>query len=59
MKVGGYARVSTTEQAQGEARSIEQQLAEIEALCNRMGWTLIETFIDCENYRATQAPNKG
>ncbi|MBN1661576.1 MAG: recombinase family protein [Anaerolineae bacterium] len=59
MRVGGYARVSTAEQAQGEARSIDQQLAEIKALCERMDWTLVETFVDCEDYRATQTPNKG
>jgi len=58
-KVGGYARVSQEEQAQGEARSIEQQIAEIKALCERNGWTLAEVFVDRENYRATQAPKRG
>lgn len=59
MNVVLSARVSSEEQAKGESASIDQQLADMRALCERMGWNILETFIDCENYRATQAPNKG
>jgi DNA invertase Pin-like site-specific DNA recombinase len=59
MNVVLSARVSSEEQAKGESASIDQQLADMRALCERMGWNILETFVDCENYRATQAPNKG
>jgi DNA invertase Pin-like site-specific DNA recombinase len=53
------ARVSSEEQAKGEAASIDQQLADMRALCERNKWNVLETFVDCENYVATQAPKKG
>jgi DNA invertase Pin-like site-specific DNA recombinase len=53
------ARVSSEEQAKGEAASIDQQLADMRALCERNKWNILETFVDCENYVATQAPHKG
>jgi len=59
MNVVLSARVSSEEQAKGESASIDQQLADMRALCERMGWKILETFVDCENYRATQTPNKG
>jgi DNA invertase Pin-like site-specific DNA recombinase len=59
MFVAHYARVSKEEQAQGERVSIEQQLAEMNALCERMEWTVAEVFVDCENYKATQNPKRG
>lgn len=59
MKVGLYARVSQEEQAKGESASIEQQIAEMRALCQRNGWTEASLFVDKENYKATQAPKKG
>jgi len=59
MNVVLSARVSSEEQAKGESASIDQQLADMRALCERMGWKILETFVDCENYRAPQTPNKG
>ena len=59
MNVVLSARVSSEEQAKAESASIDQQLADMQALCERMDWNIVETFIDCENYRATQAPNRG
>lgn len=59
MNVVLSARVSSEEQAKGESASIDQQLADMRALCQRLDWNIVETFVDCENYRATQAPNKG
>lgn len=53
------ARVSSEEQAKGEATSIDQQLADMQVLCERNGWNIVEAFIDCENYVATQNPKKG
>jgi hypothetical protein len=43
------ARVSSEEQAKGEATSIDQQLADMQVLCERNGWNIVEAFIDCEN----------
>ena len=59
MNVVLSARVSSEEQAKGDSASIDQQLADMRALCERMRWNILETFVDCENYRATQAPNRG
>jgi DNA invertase Pin-like site-specific DNA recombinase len=59
MKVALSARVSSEEQARAESASIDQQLADMRALCERNGWEIAATFVDCENYLATQAPNKG
>jgi site-specific DNA recombinase len=58
-QVALYARVSTEEQARGDAVSIDGQLSEMRALCERNGWEIIGTFIDSKNYRATQQPNRG
>ncbi len=54
-----YARVSAEEQAKGEKVSIDEQLADMRALCQRMEWSVVREFVDCENYRATQPPKKG
>ena len=54
-----YARVSSEDQAKGDAVSIDSQLADMRSLCERNGWQVYNTFIDCENYTATQAPKKG
>lgn len=58
MNVALYARVSKEEQAE-EGASIDQQIADMESLCERNGWNVAELFVDCENYRATQNPSKG
>jgi DNA invertase Pin-like site-specific DNA recombinase len=58
MNVGLYARVSKEEQAE-EGASIDQQIADMKALCERNGWNVAGVFVDCENYRATQNPKKG
>ena len=59
MDVALYARVSREIQASGESVSIDQQKADMRALCERMGWNVVEMFVDCENYKATQSPKKG
>ena len=59
MKAGLYARVSMEEQAKGDRVSIEQQIANMRELCGRNDWTVVHLFVDAENYRATQAPNRG
>jgi len=59
MNVGLYARVSMEEQAKGDSVSIEQQIANMRDLCERNGWTIVQVFVDAENYRASQAPNRG
>jgi DNA invertase Pin-like site-specific DNA recombinase len=58
MDVGLYARVSKEEQAE-EGASIDQQIADMKALCERNGWNAAGLFVDCENYRATQNPRRG
>jgi DNA invertase Pin-like site-specific DNA recombinase len=59
MDVALYARVSSEEQAQGEKVSIDQQLAEMRALCKRRDWNVAGVFVDCKDYKATQNPRKG
>ena len=59
MNVALYARVSSEEQAQGEKVSIDQQLAEMRALCKRRDWNVAGVFVDCKDYKATQNPRKG
>lgn len=59
MNVVQYARVSQEYQAQGERVSIDQQIADMEALCDRMEFNIVETFVDKENYKATKGPRKG
>ena len=54
-----YGRVSSEVQDAEDRVSIGQQVAEMEVLCERNGWKVIEVFIDAENYRATQHPKKG
>lgn len=54
-----YARVSSEEQAKGDAVSIDSQLADMRQLCERNGWQIHNTFVDCENYQASQQPKKG
>jgi DNA invertase Pin-like site-specific DNA recombinase len=58
MIVALYARVSKEEQAE-EGASIDQQVADMRALCERNGWNVAGVFVDCENYRATQNPRRG
>jgi DNA invertase Pin-like site-specific DNA recombinase len=58
MEVALYARVSKEEQAE-EGASIDQQIADMRALCERRGWKEAGLFVDCENYRAIQNPRKG
>jgi DNA invertase Pin-like site-specific DNA recombinase len=54
-----YARVSKEEQNTGNNVSIDQQFADMRALCERNGWAITGEFVDAEKYKATQAPNKG
>jgi len=59
-KVGLYARVSDPDiQDSDDKVSIEQQLAEMRALCERNSWHILAQFIDRESYQATQNPKKG
>jgi DNA invertase Pin-like site-specific DNA recombinase len=58
-KAALYGRVSSEEQAKGDAVSLDSQLADMRALCERNGWQVHSTFVDCENYRATQTPKRG
>ena len=58
MELALYARVSKEEQAE-EGASIDQQVADMRALCERNGWNVAGVLVDCENYRATQNPKKG
>ena len=51
--------MSSEEQAKGDKVSIDNQLADMRQLCERNGWLIHQTFIDCENYKATQSPKKG
>jgi len=55
-----YARVSqpTTQDAEDKV-SIDQQLADQRALCERNGWEIVREFVDNENYKATQNPKRG
>lgn len=59
MKVVLYARVSTEEQATGDAVSINEQIADMEKLCDRNDWQIANLFVDKENYLAVQTPKKG
>ncbi len=55
-----YARVSDPKSQDAEDKvSIQQQLADMQALCGRNGWQIIGTYVDNENYRATRSPRKG
>jgi len=54
-----YARVSSEEQAKIHKVSIENQLADMHQLCERNGWQIDGTYIDCKNYKATHQPKKG
>jgi site-specific DNA recombinase len=54
-----YARVSQEVQAEGTSVSIEQQLADMRALCQKKGWQITNEYIDTQNYLATQMPHKG
>jgi DNA invertase Pin-like site-specific DNA recombinase len=59
MNVAEYARVSSEGQDSGDKTSVQQQTAEMNALCERNGWRVVGVFVDKENYRATQSPKKG
>lgn len=43
-----YARVSSERQASDDRISIEQQLADMKALCERQGWQITGIFSDKE-----------
>ena len=58
-KVVCYARVSTERQDSDDKVSIDQQLEDMKALCQRQGWQIAGTFIDKEKYRKTKLPYKG
>jgi site-specific DNA recombinase len=59
MNVAHYARVSSEIQARGEKVSIDQQSADMQSLCERMGWNVVQCFEDSANYKATQNPKRG
>jgi site-specific DNA recombinase len=60
MNVALYARVSQPSIQDTEDKvSIDQQLAEQRALCERNGWQIVGEFVDRENYKATQNPKRG
>ena len=54
-----YARVSTEEQNKSDSVSLDQQISEMDVLRDRNEWQVVDQFIDCENYVATQSPKKG
>ena len=54
-----YVRVSREEQAQRDAVSIEQQLAQCRDLCDRNNFEIIGEFEDSQNYIATKKPKRG
>ncbi len=54
-----YARVSHEAQNTEDRVSIDQQLAEMRALCERNGWRIAGEFVDAANYTATESPKKG
>ena len=55
-----YARVSDPVLQDGEDKvSINEQLADMRALCERNGWEVVGEFVDNKTYRATQYPRKG
>lgn len=55
-----YARVSDPAVQDAEDKvSINQQLANMQDLCERNNWQVLEKFVDNESYRATQTPTKG
>jgi len=51
-----YVRVSRELQGADGKVSLFQQLADMDALCERNGWHTSGVFIDRDNHRATQAP---
>jgi site-specific DNA recombinase len=59
MRVVQYARVSLEMQDTEDKASIAQQLAAMDELCQRNGWQIVGVFVDKENYKATQRPNRG
>ena len=59
MEVVCYARVSLETQDGDGKVSIDQQLADMAAHCQRNGWHVVGEFVDRENYRATQPPRRG
>jgi DNA invertase Pin-like site-specific DNA recombinase len=60
MDVVKYARVSDPKLQDADDKvSIDEQLADMQALCDRNSWQVVGEFVDREYYRATQAPKKG
>ena len=59
MNVVQYGRVSSEGQDTENKVSIQQQLAEMDALSERDGWRVIGVFVDKRDYRATQNPKRG
>ncbi|WP_284180358.1 recombinase family protein [Rhabdaerophilum sp. SD176] len=57
IRVVGYARVSTEEQAENRL-SIDQQIRDIECRCQAEGWELAEVFVDAGfSGSSTKRPN--
>ncbi|MEA3341469.1 MAG: recombinase family protein, partial [Chloroflexota bacterium] len=55
-----YARVSDPDGQDTESKvSINQQLADQRALCERNGWHIVDEFVDNKNYKAIQNPKRG
>jgi DNA invertase Pin-like site-specific DNA recombinase len=60
MKAVLYARVSDPNtQDTADKVSIQQQLADMRALCERNDWQIAGEYVDNENYKATQNPKRG
>ena len=60
MNVVKYARVSDLKvQDTDDKVSIDQQLANMQQLCDRNSWQVVGEFVDREYYRATQSPKRG
>ncbi len=57
MRVVGYARVSTEEQAENRL-SIDQQIQDVERRCKADGWNLVQMFVDAGvSGSSTNRPN--
>lgn len=55
MRVAGYIRVSTDEQAQ-EGYSLDHQRHRLEQFCEAQGWTLVHMYQDDKSGRTTERP---
>jgi DNA invertase Pin-like site-specific DNA recombinase len=59
MRAASYLRVSSEHQADEERASLPQQAQDIEALCERLDYTVVAGFQDTERYRATRGKQRG